>query len=143
MEGLSIRRLLPGDEPLALAPSHLFDRPVDPHGLRAILADPRSYLLFAMLRGHPVGFVRAYELPQLKSARPMMLLYEIGVQAESRRRGIASALIGALREVCLQRGLEKMFVITEESNPGALALYLATGAIRPALDDVVLVYKFE
>lgn len=133
---------MPGDEPLVLSASHLFDRPLDALDVRGVLDDPGSYLLFAWIGAKAVGFVRAHELPQIKSSRPMMCFYEVGVAPEFRRRGIAAALVCALKTHCLSRDVEKMFVITEEGNAAALALYASTGAVRRTHDDVVFTYEF-
>jgi ribosomal protein S18 acetylase RimI-like enzyme len=141
MGPLVIRRLSAGDESLVYAAAHLFDRPPDAEGVRCLLADGRSYLLIASRDSAAVGFVRAYELPQLKGPDSIMLLYEIGVDPASRARGVGAALIDDLKRVCRARRIQKMFVITNETNVAAMALYRSTGADRPVGDDVVWVWR--
>ena len=142
-DGIVIRRMTAGDEAKVLAAADLFDGPPNPAGLRDFLSDPRCYLLLACLGETPVGFLRAYELPQVRRAGRIMFLYEIGVASAHRRSGVAAAMIRVLLGACRSRRMTKMFVVTEESNAAGMALYRSTGGRRPARDDVVFVYDLE
>ena len=122
---------------------HLFDTAPDPEGVRSLLSDPASFLLFGFVDEQPAGFARAHELKQTKSASNLMLLYEIHTAPEFQRLGIARALIEELKRVCGSRAIDKMFVITNESNRSAMALYTSTGAQRLAGDDVVFAYELS
>jgi ribosomal protein S18 acetylase RimI-like enzyme len=53
---------------------------------------------------------------------------ELGVNDEARRRGIARALMAALRSEGRARGCSATWVLTEEDNHAARATYAATGA---------------
>ncbi len=139
---MEIRRLGLGDEMLVVGAAPLFDRPPDATAVRQFLADPHSYLLIAYVEAEPAGFVRAHTLRQLDTLRPQMLLYEIGVAPEFRRRGVARGLIGELKALCRACGADEMFVITNAANDAAMELYHSTGGRREALDDVVFVYPF-
>jgi len=66
-----------------------------------------------------------------------LMLYEIDTDPAYRRRGAARALVETLREVAVREGLQSMFVVTEEANSAAMALYEGTGAIRAHPDDVL------
>lgn len=139
---LAIRRLGPGDEARVMEAASLFDDPPHLDAVRGFLADPASCLLLAEFDGQPAGFVRAHDLRQLHTPRPQVLLYEIAVATAFQRRGIGRALIEELKSLCQSRGASEIFVITNESNEAAMALYRATGAHRPAPDDVVFDYRF-
>src|SRR5579872_2366679 len=123
---MEVRRLTSGDEAKVQEAASLFDHPPDEAAVRAFLADPHSYLFVAYLDGRPAGFARAHAMRCLETPRLQMLLYEIGVAPEYRRRGAARALIEALERLCRERGFWEMFVITNESNGPAMRLYEIT-----------------
>jgi ribosomal protein S18 acetylase RimI-like enzyme len=109
----SIRLLAPGDEGVVRELAD-YDGHGDPEGL---LADPRTLLLAAFDGGRPVGFVLAHELPRRR-----------GDRAEThRRRGIASELLARLADLARERGIRVGFVLTEEENEPANALYRSAG----------------
>jgi ribosomal protein S18 acetylase RimI-like enzyme len=61
-----------------------------------------------------------------------MFLYELAVAAESRREGVGSALVTALRDFARERGCYDMWVLTDADNSAALATYAASGAGQPS-----------
>lgn len=69
----------------------------------------------------------AYELPTFGKEVREMFLYEIGVTESHWRQGIARALIEALKQTCVERGVEVIFVGTEMDNEAAKQLYANTG----------------
>ena len=111
-----------------VAASHLFDGPVPPDGAADVLARPGHVVLLARSSdGRDVGFVSGVEMRHAdKDAE--MFLYELGVDEGWRRRGVASALLAALRDVALARGCRGMWTGTEADNAAALATYRAAGA---------------
>jgi ribosomal protein S18 acetylase RimI-like enzyme len=62
--------------------------------------------------------------------KPEAFLYELGVDPEFRRMGVATELVNELIRLCRERGCGEMFVLTEESNPAAMATYAKAGAVR-------------
>jgi len=96
----------------------------DPEGL---LADPRSLLLVAFEGGWPVGFVVAHELPRRWRDRSKLFVYEVDVVDSHRRRGIGTALLARLAELARERGIRIGFVLTDEDNVAANALYHGAG----------------
>ena len=140
---MQIRRLVAGDEESACEIARRFkSAQADKGHLARFLADERNYLVAAHVDDDLAGFILGYELPRIDGARPMMLLYEIGVLADQRRRGIGRALVGQLKQVCQERGIRKMFVLTEQSNAAAMALYTSTGGDRDAGNTVMFEYTF-
>ncbi|SKC52242.1 GNAT family N-acetyltransferase [Krasilnikoviella flava] len=111
-----------------VAASHLFDGPVSPEGAADTLRRPGHVVLLARAAdGRDVGFVSGVEMRH-PDKDPEMFLYELGVDAAWRRRGVASALLAALRDVALARGCRGMWTGTEADNAAALATYRAAGA---------------
>jgi ribosomal protein S18 acetylase RimI-like enzyme len=100
-------------------------------------------VLAAFFEGALVGFALAYELERRDAARPLLFLYEVGVDVGHRRRGIGRALLAAVREHARARRLSGGFVLTEASNRGGMALYREAGGRREREDDVVFVFDPE
>jgi ribosomal protein S18 acetylase RimI-like enzyme len=124
-----------------LEASELFDRAPDRGAIAALLSRDDLHLLIAYVDDRAAGFALAYELPRLDGGGPKLLLYEIGIAPTFRRRGIGRRLIEAMKEVGRTRGAQRMFVITEEANSAALALYSATGGVRRTTDEAVFEYR--
>ena len=64
----------------------------------------------------------------------MVFIYEVAVVEQHRRRGIGRSLVEELRQMAKADGCRRMFVPTNRSNEGAMALYRATGAEEGATD---------
>jgi ribosomal protein S18 acetylase RimI-like enzyme len=77
----------------------------------------------------------AYELLRRRGDERMVEVYELGVAATHRRRGGAAALWRALSERLAGR---EAYVLVEETNARARALYAAMGLAEP--DGRVLEY---
>jgi ribosomal protein S18 acetylase RimI-like enzyme len=112
---------------VAAGASALFDHPLDLSATNAFLADDRHHLLISYVRGRPAGFVTAVELLHPDKPLPEMFLYELGVDPEHRRKGVATALMRRLVELCHERGCGEMFVLTDEDNAAGLATYRRAG----------------
>jgi ribosomal protein S18 acetylase RimI-like enzyme len=127
---VQIEELGPGDDEKVARAAHLFDDAVDAAAANAYLADPRHHLLIASVDDTPAGFVTAIELLHPDKERPEMFLYELGVDERFRRRGVATALLERLVELCAERGCREMFVLTDEDNVAAMASYRKAGGRR-------------
>ncbi len=132
---MQIRRLVEGEEEAAcqligqvkFAIDEVTDVSLDPADMGALLADDRAYLLAAYVDDKPVGLVYGYRFPRLDGPRPMVFLYEVGVLAQYRRRGIGRALVEELKRFARESDCRKMFVPTQASNEAAMALYRSAG----------------
>ncbi len=114
---------------------------MSPAALGRFLDDDSNYLIAAFVGGEPVGWVAAYELKRIDAERAMMYMHEVEVAEGHHRTGIGRAMIDALRQICRERNILKMFVITDTSNTAALRLYEVTGG-KPIPDaDIVFDYK--
>jgi ribosomal protein S18 acetylase RimI-like enzyme len=129
VDGVSVRLLVPGEEDVVRSLATR-DGAGDPE---ALLADPRTLMLVAFAGEQPVGFVLAHELPRRHGDRAKLFVYEVDVAETHRRRGIASALLARLAELARERGIRAGFVLTDEDNAAANALYDRAGG-RPHQD---------
>ena len=109
-------------------------------GLRRFLADGDCILLAAVEEGTPVGALWGFLLERPEGPRHMALLYSVDVRADRRRRGVGRALVLAFDRIRRRAGASKAWVVTNDSNRGAMALYRSTGARRRTRDDVVFEY---
>ena len=105
----------------------LFDHPIDIRATTAFLADEHHHLLIGYLGARPAGFLTAVELLHPDKPRPEMFLYELGVDPGFRRRGVATALMHHLVQLCQERGCGEMFVLTDEDNVAGQATYRNAG----------------
>ncbi len=138
----AVRRLGPGDEAVVARAAALFDDPPDERATRTSLNDDRHHLLFAFDGEDAIGFVVAMELLLPDKPQPEMLLYEIGVAPSYRRRGVGRALMDALVALSHERGCGEMFVLTDEENEAAKALYAAAGGRREG-DQVMFTWDWR
>ena len=140
---MEVRRLGPSDAEALLASRFLFDHDLSAEATRAYVADDRNVVLLAFDGSAPVGFLRGTTLAQLRSTRSQMFLYEIGVVATHRRRGVGKALVTALLELCRAQGYAEVFVLTDPGNAAAVRLYQATGALPETPADRMYVYRLN
>lgn len=140
---ISVHRCVPGDEATALeAARALRSSTWTIAEAAAFLGDRNNYLLVAEVDGRPVGELVGYEMFRLDGIRPMMCLYELDVMVPYRRRGIGRALVEHLRDLCAERGYLKMWVLTDEDNEPARALYEACGGEVQADAPVLYWWRF-
>jgi ribosomal protein S18 acetylase RimI-like enzyme len=133
---IAIRLLAAGDEEVVrkLATQ---DGTGDPE---ALLSDPRTLMLVAFDGERPVGFVLAHELPRRHGDRSKLFVYEVEVAPTHRQRGIGSALLARLAELARERGILVGFVLTDEDNVAANALYRSAGGTSAA--DVIWTFSY-
>jgi GNAT superfamily N-acetyltransferase len=129
-----ILRLASSDAPSAkralacIKPAGERARRVTVAACRSFLRDERNVFLGAFANGEPVGYAIAYLLERPDREAPMVLFYEVEVLAGWRRQGIGRAMVDRLAQFAKERGACKMWVLTEEANAAAQALYTAAEA---------------
>src|SRR5580704_13151761 len=108
----------------------------DPDAMLAFLSDQDNYLFLALAGERVAGSLFGYSLVHPPIREPQFLLYEIDVRPEDRRRGIGKALARA-------SGAFGIWVITNQSNSAAMAMYASCGLRRENPDDVMLALRLK
>ena len=107
----------------------------------ALLASDEDHLLVAFEGDEPVGFLLAHELLRRDGAGRTFFVYEVGARDDRRRQGIGRSLLEEAFALARKRGASRAFVMTNESNEPAMALYRSLGGERQSRDDVVLGFR--
>ena len=126
---LTVRRETTVDAVLAAELDVMFDEGVswDAEQGRRFLAHPDTLLLVARWDGEACGFLTAYRLQRFDRRGGEVLLYEIGVEEPFQRRGVGRALVEEVKRWAVEAGADELWVLTENDNAPARALYAATG----------------
>jgi ribosomal protein S18 acetylase RimI-like enzyme len=104
----------------------VFDNPIDPALAREFLDDPRHAICVAIEDGVVVGFASGirYVHPDKPSE---FWINEVGVAPSHHRRGVGKAIMSALLTYAQTDGCREAWVLTDEDNTAARALYRAAG----------------
>ena len=136
--GYHVRRLVPADIDLMHAMLRMFGEAFGevetytarmPRGayLDRLLGNPEFVALAAIERGAVVGGLVAYELVKFEQERSEFYIYDLAVREESRRRGVATALINALKPIAAANNAEVIFIQADQGDEPAIALYSKLG----------------
>lgn len=96
--------------------------------LARLLGGETFVALAAMRDGAVAGGLAAYELRKFEQVRSEFYIYDLAVGSEHRRRGVATALIEALKAVAQARGVYVIFVQADLVDDPAIALYTKLGS---------------
>lgn len=107
-------------------------------------ADPDTVMVVAVREGtdHVIGFVYGGVLKRRHTQLRHICLYEIAVDVDQRKKGIATQLLEAFAAEARQMGIDRGFVVTDEFNRQAMALYRKFGAMRGGSGEVLLGLSF-
>jgi aminoglycoside 3-N-acetyltransferase I len=108
--------------------------------LKNLLSKNDFYVLVARDGENILGGLTAYQLPEYKREEAEMFLYEIVVDKKFRRKKIATNLIESLIQICKEKKINEMFLVTEMDNIPAQNLYSSTGGIIE--ETAIFSYKF-
>lgn len=136
--GFHVRRLAPADIEPMHAMLRMFGEAFGevetytaqpPRGayLDRLLGNPEFVALAAIERGTVVGGLVAYELVKFEQERSEFYIYDLAVREESRRRGVATALIEEVRRIAAANAAETVFVQADHGDEPAIALYSKLG----------------
>lgn len=102
---------------------------------RRLLGGDTFIAVVAMEGERVVGGLTAYELKKFEQPRSEIYLYDLAVAASYRRRGIATALIDALKRIGAERGTYVIFVQADTGveDAAAIALYSKLGVREEVL----------
>ena len=141
---LTVRRVTTVDVALAAELDAMFDEGVswDAEQGQRFLAHPDTLLLVARWDGEACGFLSAYRLQRFDRRGAEVLLYEIGVEEPFQRRGAGRALVEEAKWWAAEVSADELWVLTEDDNVPARALYAATGG-REETGLTMFVYGLE
>jgi ribosomal protein S18 acetylase RimI-like enzyme len=140
-EHMKVQLIGPDRADAVTSAADLFDHPPLPEPTQRFLEDPNHLLFIAYDGDTPAGFVSGVLMTHPDKGTEMFL-YELSVREDHRRRGVGTALIGALRGVARERGCYGMWVLTDADNAAALAAYAKSGA-HDREDTVMLSWRFD
>ena len=140
-----IRRLGPGDEAvLAVLAADEADFDLEERSgprahaagadASAYLGDPNVLHWVAEEDGVVLGHLLAYLERRRAAPARQLLLYEIGVREAHRRRGIGTALVGAMRDWMAEHDVAEAWVPADSGE--AEAFYAACGFVRDEVQPV-------
>jgi ribosomal protein S18 acetylase RimI-like enzyme len=113
--------------------------PFEDVALVEFLADPAHYLVIAAEDGKAVGSLYGYALRHPHRRDPQFFLYGIDVRPEYGNRGIGAALVESFVTEARRAKAFEVWVLTNEANRAAMAMYSHAGLKRCSADDVALV----
>jgi len=104
----------------------VFDSAVSAAFTDEFLGDPRHHLCVAIDSGVVVGFGSAVHYIH-PDKPPQLWINEVGVADSHLKRGLGKAIVQRLVALCPELGCSEAWVLTEENNAAARALYRAAG----------------
>jgi aminoglycoside 6'-N-acetyltransferase I len=124
---LEVRLLGPADAALfARIAEGVFDDPVRPELVEEFLNDPRHALSVAIVDGEIVGMASGvrYVHPDKPSE---FWINEVGVAPAFHRQGLGKRIMAELLAHARREGCREAWVLTDDDNAAARALYAAAG----------------
>ncbi|MGB3638480.1 MAG: AAC(3)-I family aminoglycoside N-acetyltransferase [Rivularia sp. (in: cyanobacteria)] len=109
--------------------------------LQCLLRKEHFIALAALKQGEVVGGVAAYELQKFEQELSEIYIYDLAVAAAHRRKGIATALIQALKTIATQRGAYVIFVQADYGDEPAIGLYTKLGIREDVMHFDIAVKK--
>ena len=101
--------------------------------LQRLLDSDGFIALAALCENAVVGGLAAYELKKFEQARSEIYIYDLAVNADYRRQGIATQLISELRTIAQARRAYVIFVQADLTDDAAIALYSRLGVREDVL----------
>lgn len=95
--------------------------------LADVLAKPDFYALVALRDGEVLGGLTAYELMLPTKKSKELYIYDLAVNAQYRRQGVASALLEGLRTIAKEKDIALFFVEAETEDKEAVSFYRSLG----------------
>lgn len=123
-----LQQLAQNDVDFDLAEREASRAPLSREQAEAYLADPNVLHWVAEANGEVLGFLQC-QIIRKHAGNPIeLLLYEIGVKAEARRRGVGRSLMEAMFAWMAEHRVSETWVLAD--NDEAVAFYEACGFTR-------------
>lgn len=101
--------------------------------LKRLLSGGAFIAIAALSDGGVVGGLAAYVLPKFEQARTEIYIYDLAVDANSRRQGIATAMIEELKKLARAKGAYVIYVQADQGDDAAIGLYTKLGVREDVL----------
>jgi aminoglycoside 6'-N-acetyltransferase I len=125
---MDIRILTPADaDVLNRVADGVFDNAINPGMRSEFLADPRHHLCVAIEDGVVIAMASAVHYTHPDFKRPELWINEVGTSPDHRRKGAARAVLEELKLFARRLGCGEAWVLTDEVNEAARALYRSVG----------------
>lgn len=111
--------------------TYLDAQPSDTY-LAKLLGREHFIAVAATVHGEIAGGLAAYQLDKFEQDRREIYIYDLAVDESHRRRGIATAMINALRDEAVRRDAYVIFVQADLVDAPAIALYESLGTKETA-----------
>ncbi len=108
-------------------PEEYGSKPPSDDYLNELLADGKFVTLAAILKGQVIGALTAYEMRKFEQERSEFYIYDLAVAEEERRKGVATALIGRLREIAKAQGAWTVMIQADWNDKIPVTLYSKLG----------------
>lgn len=105
-----------------------------------LLSDDTFVALTALREKKVVGGLVAYEFRKFERQCSEFYIYDLAVAAAHRRRGVATALIDALKPIAAARNAAIMMIQADHGDAPAVALYSKLGTPERVLHFDIPVY---
>ena len=112
--------------------SYLGNAPSEEY-LRSLCARDDFFPLAAIVDGRVVGALAAYLLRKFEQERGEIYIYDLAVEEEFRRRGVATGLINHLRSIAREAGAWVIYVQADHGDEPAIKLYESLGVREDVL----------
>jgi GNAT superfamily N-acetyltransferase len=105
------------------------DRRKQENGLRLLLEDRsgRSKVFVAVHGGRVIGMCSVQVVISTAEGKPAAIMEDVVVKREHRGSGFGTALVEAVQEWCLERGITRVQVLADKDNLQALTFYANKG----------------
>jgi aminoglycoside 3-N-acetyltransferase I len=113
-------------------PETYLSKQADDTYLRQLLAKAHFIAICAVSEDAVIGALAAYQLDKLEQDRREIHIYDLAVDKDFRRRGVATAMINALREEAVRRDAYVIFVQADLVDAPAIAIYEKFGVKETA-----------
>lgn len=124
---MKYRRLTADDAAMVLGMNTTFREGfITETGAENFLTDPDNWIFAAVEEERIIAFAYGYQLKRLDGGS-MLYIHEVGVEDARQRQGIGTQLMMELKRSCREGGIRKIFLITDQKNDGANALYTKVG----------------
>lgn len=101
--------------------------------LERLLSGSTFVAVAAFANGGVIGGLAAYVLPKFEQMRSELYIYDLAVDRDHRRQGVATALIARLQELAAERDAYVIFVQADHGDEPAIALYTKLGVREDVL----------